>query len=234
MKIKSILVFCLLGLSFLCASFSVDAQSSIKCPVCGKDNKLNMTLSGKGTDTRLDMKPMGFDENPPWQIPVCPECGFVVYTDSLTDSELAIVKNFIKSSDYVKYREREPNCLLAQLFIKLKKEKLDIAFAFLKASWQTEDKPLFYKEDLTACIKYLDEYLKQAGDVSPAALQYLVLKGELLRLSGSFDEAQKTFHQAYILLSNLNNKNGFDRVLDFEFELLQKKDSAPHAFSEIP
>lgn len=192
-----------------------------------------MSLSGKGTDTRLDMKPLGF-ENPPWAIPVCPDCGFVVYTESLSAGELATAKEFIKSSDYAKYHERESNYLLAQIFLKLKKDNLDIMFAFLKASWQTEDKPVFYKENIVLCLKYLDEYLKTLDDSSPAFLQYLVLKGELLRLSSSFDEAQKNFHQAYVLLSRIDNKNGFDRVLDFEFELVQKKDSAPHAFSEIP
>lgn len=233
MKIKSILSFFIFALFFFCVAVSMDAQSSIKCPVCGKENKLNMSLSGKGTDTNLDMKPLGF-ENPPWQIPVCRGCGFVVYTESLTDSELSVVRNFIKSPEYTKCRDRESNYLLALIFIKLKKEKLDISFAYLKASWQTENNELLFKENLNASIKYLSEYLKTAGESSEAVFQYVILKGELLRRLGAFDEAQKQFHQVYILLAGQRNRNGFDKVIDFEFELIQKKDSAPHAFSEIP
>lgn len=199
------------------------------CPVCSGEFEALIDLSGTQFDQRLDLKPVGAISAPSL-IPVCPECKFVIYDDTISEAEIAQCRSIVESEQYRQYVERASYYLLGRLYQQLGKDHLTIAHVFLKASWQEEDDVAKLKEDLELSLEYFGKYLNNAVGQDVPWQTAQVLKGELLRRLGNFSEAES--HLKRLLELEPFNDNVLNKVVRFEIELCSMQDSSSHTVSE--
>ena len=209
------------------------------CPLCGEEFKCEVDRSGTQLDTRLDLKPLGLIAAP-WRVPVCPRCHFVFYDEEIPAEELAKCRSIVQEDAYKKQSGRASYFLLGLLYEGLKKDPLEIGHVFLKASWQEEPDEKKLKEDLERSLKHFEAYLKEppkpkaaSEDEEDEGQPYEVaqiLKGELLRRLGRFDEANS--HLAGLQKLEAFQGTFLADIVRFEIDLCSKKDSQPHKVSE--
>ncbi|WP_415407919.1 hypothetical protein ACLHDG_05140 [Sulfurovum sp. CS9] len=235
-------LFLSLIVMLLCTAGVVNAHTSgmveKTCPLCEKVFKYELDMSGTQFGMRLDLKPLG-PTAAPWRIPVCPRCHFVLYDDEIPTEELAKCKKIIQSDAYKKQSKRASYYLLGLLFEGLKKNPLDIAHIFLKASWQEESDEKKLKDDLEHSIHHFELFLKEQPK-SDAAQQkednaYVtaqLMKGEILRRLSHFEEA-KSYFSGLLLFKPFKEGTFLRDIVRFEISLCDKKDSGPHAVSEV-
>jgi uncharacterized protein (DUF2225 family) len=201
------------------------------CPVCKTEFKTMVDMLGTSFGMRLDLKKLGPIASP-WRIPVCTKCKFVLYDDKIPEKDLAKCKEIVESKDYKKHSARASYFLLGILSQKLGKDDMKIAHLYLNASWQEEENKEHLKQDLGLSLKYFEAYLKDPTAKEPDAyFTALLLKGELLRRLGKFDEAKKH-------LDTLKEKKKFKGtflgdIVTYEIELCNQKDAKPHKVSEV-
>ncbi len=209
------------------------------CPACCHAFTCMMDMSGYQSGMRLDLRPLGPTPSP-WSLAVCPECGFVLYEDDIPAEELAKCREIIAKDGYKRHSARASYFLLGLLYEGLEKESLDIGHVFLKASWQEEQEQSLLKEDLERSLRHFEVYLGKHGlEDGEEVLTAQMLKGELLRRLGRFDEALEHL-EGLRKLPGLRRSlhRGFRRtyqrkIVDYEIQLCGQKDSAPHALSEL-
>lgn len=127
------------------------------CPLCKREFKALVDISGTQIDMRLDLKPIG-PISAPLLVPVCPNCKFVIYDDIIVEDEVLQCKGIIESDEYQQHSERASYYLFGLLFQKLGKNELNVAHLFLKASWQEEEDETYYKEDLELSLNYFEKF----------------------------------------------------------------------------
>lgn len=209
------------------------------CPLCSEAFKCELDASGTQFGMRLDLKPLG-PTAAPWRVPVCPKCHFVIFDDEIPAEELAKCKEIVNDNAYKKITGRASYYLLGLLYEGLKKDPSEIGHIFLKASWQEEFDEKKLEEDLKRSLQHFEVFLKDHKKPKTASQESsdkgdgkyhaaLILKGEILRRLGRFEEAKNH-------LSGLQGLPGFQGtfvgdIVKFEIILCDKKDSKPH---EIP
>lgn len=198
------------------------------CPVCGTTFKTEMA-SGTSFSMRLDLKPLGAIVAP-LPIPVCPECSFVLYKYTLTGEEREKLMGFLKSPQYRQLiaEKHTSYYLLANILTFMGFQSFDIAYAYLKASWQTE------QLDSKRHHSYLESCLASLRDVPKKGKEWLtaqMLIGEMLRQLGKFDEAGQHFHT--IAKEPEFRKQPYRTMVHFEIQLIASKDSSPREIPEI-
>ncbi len=220
-------------LSFLfCVSIAMahaTAEGEMTCPVCGTKFTTIMDISGYNPGERLDLKPL----DPiavPKRIPVCPKCSFVLYEYDLPNEEREKLRGFLKSPQYQQLLAQKHTSyfLLARILTFMDYPSFDVAYAYLKASWQVEQldsKRYFsYLESCLASLRGLPEDGKEWTTAQ-------VLIGEILRLLGKFDEA----HQHFMLLLHKPEfkKEPYRTYISIETELISSKDRSPRKGPDI-
>ncbi|MEN9360513.1 MAG: hypothetical protein RL095_2048 [Verrucomicrobiota bacterium] len=217
------------------ASASTQAETDANCPLCQHTFKTTMDMSGTQNDMRLDLKPLGAIAAP-WRVPVCPKCHFVIFDQKLPQAELDKCKVIVAGEAFKKLDKRASYHLLGRLFEGLEKPAQERAFIFLKASWQEEEEAAHLKENLELSLKYFDLFLKEVeAQPKPEVQQQvdtaLLVKGELLRRLGRFDEAKTHFTN---LLTKKDFKDSFPgKLAAFQIQLCDNKDDKIHRVSEL-
>ncbi len=235
-------LFLSLVVMLLCTTSVVNAHTSgmveKSCPLCEKVFKCELDMSGTQFGMRLDLKPLG-PTAAPWRIPVCPKCHFVLYDDQIRAEELAKCKEIIRSDAYKKQSGRASYYLLGLLFEGLKKNPLDIAHIFLKASWQEESDEKKLKDDLEHSLHHFELFLKEQTRTDAAQQKednaYVtaqLMKGEILRRLSRFEEA-KGYLSGLLLIKPFQEGTLLRDIVRFEISLCDKKDSKPHEVSEV-
>lgn len=220
-------------------------MSDETCPLCKTEFKAELAGSGTQHGMRLDLKPLG-PIAAPWPVPVCPKCHFVLFSSELEKTDLAKLNKYVQSKEYQDWgKTRSSYFLMAKLLSQLGKEDISIAHVYLKASWQEEGSDKHLKEDLELSLKHFDAYLKKGPpqkekeknketdeDEDEASAYYTaqLLKGELLRRLGRFDEAKVYLQE----LQKLKRFTGtfLGDIVWYEITLCEQKDSKPHVMSE--
>jgi hypothetical protein len=175
-------------------------------------------------------------------VPVCPKCHFVLFDDEIPAEELTKCKEIVHDDAYKKHTGRASYYLLGLLYEGLKKEPLLIGQVFLKASWQEESDEKKLEDDLKRSLQHFEVFLKEPQKPKTASQEAdeeddnsyqttQLLKGEILRRLGRFDEAKS-------YLSGLQSLSSFQGtfladIVRFEISLCEKKDSKPHEISEV-
>ncbi|PKK88472.1 MAG: hypothetical protein CVV64_18660 [Candidatus Wallbacteria bacterium HGW-Wallbacteria-1] len=243
------------ALLFLLSHGCVMAHTSRKveraCPLCGITFECELDMSGSRFDMRFDLKPLGAIAAP-WRLPVCPQCHFVVYDGEIPAEELEKCRLIITRKPYTENLHRASHYLVGLLYEALEKTSFECANIFLKASWQEEGDQKLYRDCLDRCLGHLDSYMKANTDtypdsekkpgaekqsdgekkqnVDPTYLSMCVLKGEILRLTGRFEEAASIFNE----IVKTGFKNDFlAHLISFEIDLCRMKNSDHHAISEV-
>lgn len=227
---KNILALAVLLSSALPAAGSTVSFESKTCPVCLAEVSYREQMSATVFDTGLDFRPVGMIISPP-PLPVCGECGFVVFAASAAPRELAAWRAAAALPEYRALAGRGAYYRKAFLYQKLGRDRSDIAEAYLKASWEEEREPEKEKEDLGLALANLEPSLAEAGEGSDdwVVLQYL--RAELLRRLSRFPEAERA-------LASLRGREaaklpGFSDFVKYERKLCGRKDASPRAIGEM-
>jgi tetratricopeptide (TPR) repeat protein len=210
------------------------------CPLCKEKFKCVLDMSGTQFGMRLDLKPIG-PIAAPWRVPVCPKCHLVIYDDDkIPDAELAKCKAIVESDEYKKHTARASYFLMGLLREGLEKDSLGTAHVFLRASWQEEGDKKLHAEDLERSLMHFEAYLKKEPQPKPAAKEgeekdnshetAQLMKGEILRRLGRFDEA--TRHLTEIEKTKEFQKGILANIVKYELRLCGEKDSRPHDVSD--
>ena len=200
------------------------------CPVCAEKYQARVHVISSARGMRLDLKPIGCTAPSP--VPMCPKCGFVHFReDEYPAAELKTLKEFVGSDAYKKLvKDREtPHFCLARTYAHLKRDPHQVAFLYLKATWEAEDD----KESKDRAKRYLAECLtayeaaagtkSKVADAVPTA-RYLC--GELLRRLGKFDEARAHFEG--LKKDKVFDAGAFPKLLEAQLKLVGEKDTLPN------
>ncbi len=209
------------------------------CPLCRETFKCELDFSGTQFGSRLDLKPLG-PTAAPWRVPVCPKCHFVLFDKEIPAEELAKCREIVQGDAYKNQTGRASYYLLGLLYEGLKKDSLGLGHIFLKASWQEESDGTKLEDDLNRSLQHFESFLKEpqqpkaasrkAADEDNSYQTAQLLKGEILRRLGRFNDAKNYF-------SDLQKLKPFQEtfladIVRFEIRLCGKKDSKPHEVSE--
>ena len=213
-------------------------EEEFTCPLCQEVFSARVDLSGSTFDRRLDLKPLGAIVAP-WRLPVCPKCHFVLI-DGIEETDYTRCREVVASDIYLSSVERGSYYLAGLLLEALNTSPLSLAHVFLKTSWQEESNEAWLREDLERSLKHLDEDILGAirgtddpddSDDDPTLLNSLLLKGELLRRLGRFEDATQHF-------GALREWGGlkdtfFGNIVRFQLQRCSERDANTHTFSEV-
>lgn len=197
------------------------------CPLCGTKFKATLAMSGTQFGQRLDLRPVGAIASP-WPVAVCTKCGFVLFKEGdkdYTSKELETLRGLVNADEYKKLPADTPSYeRLARLLEGLKRPPNEIAHAYLKASWQVEGQDERNRALLEKSRKWLETYLEKAPKTDEARVPAEILRGELLRRVGKFDEAKRQFER--LGKSKDFAKEPFPAIIAQELGLIEAKDSS--------
>jgi len=228
---KNMLAFAVLFSSALPAAGSTVSFESKPCPVCLAEVSYRDQMSATVFDTRLDFRPVGMIISPS-PLPVCGECGFVVFAGSATPRELAAWRAAAASPEYRALTGRGAYYRKAFLYEKLGwRDRSAIAGAYLKASWEEDKEPEKEKEDLGLALPNFDASLAEAGEGSDTWVMLQYLRAELLRRLSRFPEAERAL--ASLRGHGAAEKAGLAEYIKYQRKLCGRKDPSPRAIGEM-
>ncbi|MBL9008141.1 MAG: hypothetical protein JNJ46_28035 [Myxococcales bacterium] len=210
-------------------------QKQQVCPLDG--TRWTATLDGSGTSfgQHLDMKPFG-PTPAPWRLAVCPKDHFVMYQETFSQDELAVLRPLIESAAYQALaKDHTEYFLLGRIFEHLKRPAFVIGLIYVKASWQVDHDPARYREYATEALRHYE-----AGLAKPAAiatkpsekddadqrLHAELLAGELERRLGRFEAAQARFGR--LQNSPQLSSELLRAIVAQQLALIAARDAAPH------
>lgn len=218
----------LLFLSFSFASTIGDVD--VVCKIDSVEYTGTVAMSGSSFGQRLDLKPIGAIISP-WPVPVCPQCGFPRITDSLKREKLEKYQNYVFSPEFKDVvNNKESSYYRIALFNIL--DSLDnatIGYRFLQASWQVENDRDKYESYLSKSLQY---YVKAMDNDSLTREEEVSIRftiGEILRLLGRFDEAEKHFST----MQDEIKEFPFRPLIEYELSLIVKKDRKAKPIPEL-
>ena len=219
-------VMTILGLaSALALTFTV---REFTCPIDGHVFSQSVSATGTSYGSRLDNKPLG-QIVAPWVLPQCPKCRFVLAWKSNDTAVVTKLRPFVLSFAYQNMASNGPTYeCLARLRQTLDAPPLEIADAYLQASWQVEASPARCQTFLQAALTNQLAGIKTFAGADSDRVCLERLCGELERRLGRFDEAR-----ARLLKLRMTTTDGeVLAILDRQLRFIDQQDSAPHASTE--
>lgn len=199
------------------------------CPVCGKAFYAELELnSGSDGALRLDLR---HGEEPPARLPDCPQCGFVVYKAGFGRAEAAAAKAVVYGTDYRKALKRGSYYRAGLLFSRLAKPPFSVANQFLKASWQEETDPALVAEDQALALRWYTEAVDKDTERDEEWEKANLLRGELLRRLGRFEECSDHFNS--IKSDRAFQNKLLSQIVTYQLGLCAIRDPDPHFLSEV-
>ena len=206
-------------------------EMKIRCSVCKKESHFRVLTS---TNTffgspDLDTRPPEMQRStmPLW-VQKCPNCGYA--SSSVSDSTSA-TKSLLQSEDYINANGRNFKSALAKTFyqqylICLTDGKSDAAFrAILHAAWASDDCNDTENSNharMLALLRIEKLIERRRGDEN-----LLLMKCDLLRRSGRFEEAIREF-------SGIEMKNEFlGKILAFQLDRARHGDGKCYTVRDV-
>jgi hypothetical protein len=228
-------------------------EVELTCPYDGKKFKFREQGSGTSFDKTLDLMPYGAIRSP-WPIAVCPTNGFVFYKNKFEPAELKRLKPIVLSAEYQALKDETPYYRAAWITQRDGASNSSVGVLLLRATWEAaqselhrlyEARPANAPEvDFKAFMaqgntseryrRYATELLaKLDADIAekPDSVTPKILKGELLRRLGRFEEAEAHFKE---MSDGLEAGSTPARVVAFQRELIAKRDIGIRFMSEVP
>lgn len=195
------------------------------CPIDGTKFKTRMAASGTQFGKRLDLKPTGAIAAP-WPLAVCPSDKFVFYKAKYSAEEIKSLKKLINSNEYKKLSQNNSSYyLLAKIYEHQKRKSIDIAFSYLKASWQVDPSSTKYKLYSSSALKYFNQVIKNNKKTDTQWQTAQLVAGALERRLGLFEKANKRFAN---LKQHKDIYSGYVKsIINLQLELIEKKDNKP-------
>lgn len=200
----------------------------VECPLCADVFSYRFALDEMRTGLRLDFKQFG-SVNAPAPLPECPRCGFVFPDGArgeLDDDEIEKLRGLVKTDRYAIARQETSYFRLAQVLESLGRPPQDIAFAYVAASWQVDEEPVRCQIYLARALAWYDNYLGRSEPVTPARTRAMLLRVEILRRLGRFEEAKEYLDEIahHPAMAPQNEQN----ILQQQRDLVAARDDEPH------
>lgn len=205
-------------------------EQNFTCPICATEWKQRVETSARPNGLRLDLRQLGDVQDPP-TLPQCPKCRFVVFSENLGEPVLEKLKPFIQGQDYQILADKSPTyACLAQIQQTLKAHPRFVAQSFLRASWQVEDKEVLALRYLNAASEQFGKALDGMDPGEKAYPDAALLRGEVLRRLGQWEEATRHF-QALATRAEFKDRKR-QQVIAQQLALIERKDSQPQPVRE--
>jgi hypothetical protein len=198
------------------------------CPMCGEKFKYPTQFSYTTFGCNLDFKPFGAAEIPT-PLPKCPKCNFVFFEETFKKTEIDQLKKLLQKNNIFEIEPDMPNYYyLAKESELLGKDINGIIYYYLSAIWENDNSnnDLFIKLSgiLFNCINEINRENENY-------FIYQLIKIDLLRRSKRFSDANELIEK--LMLNNDDFPNKYIGVLDYQWELLKKKDIGEHEMPAI-
>ena len=191
------------------------------CPLCGTKFEAYTQFSYSTFGQNLDLRRFGAAMIPP-PIPKCPNCNFVFDDDFFTEDEIAKIKAELKINNIFEKKPNMPNYYyLAREAEILQKNLDDIIWWFLSSVWENKDET---KKDKLIYITI--EYINQLEKTNEAYNTYQLVKLDLMRRSGQFEDAMNLIEK--IKMNKDFYKEIIVTIIELQIELIGKKDQKEH------
>jgi hypothetical protein len=214
------------GISSWPAFAHTDLQVEMTCPYDGA--KFTAQLQGSGTSfgTLLDYRPIGAIVTP-WPLAVCPTNGFVFYKTKFEDGELETLRPFVLSNEYQSLKDETPYFRASWLMEHAGLPHIEVTRELLQATWETYKPRDRYIRYAKAVLNRLPNDIEAASGAEKTTLR--ILRGELLRRIGNFDEAAESFRG---LIDELDPGGVEANIVKYEIELSGHGDYKVHPSCE--
>ncbi len=207
-----------------------ETTGAYKCPLCGKISRHRIVMGSDESDVYdLDTRPPETRRSTMFSwVQECPYCSYVA--SKLTDRP-PVDAAFLKTPEYVGCGGIAFLSDLAKQFYRLYLIKTRVGdarnayWSALEAAWASDD--FLDDQSSVACRKLAIEPLEKWIEQQPDNEHLKIMKIDVLRRAGMFDEAiryaeQLTFSDAFL-----------QKIADYEVELAKKQDAACHKTDEV-
>ena len=202
-------------------------STSFICPIGGAAFSLDIPTAVAHTGQNLDFKLTGEKVTSPRPIPVCPDNGFVIYRQDFSDDEITSLSAYVLSDEYRALTDTHtPYFRLAKLLTFQGHAALEVAFAYLRASWEVDTEPERYAVYAQATASKLETYLLDADPKTPDFFTAHWLLAELKRRTGDFESARATLDA--IKHHEQASKPYPSRMIILLYRLIGSENLAPH------
>jgi uncharacterized C2H2 Zn-finger protein len=207
-------------------AYNMDASTIglelFNCPICQKEFEYRVQYSYSTFGQNLDLRPYGAAIIPS-PIPKCPNCGFVFSEEMFTEKEIKILKEAFEINNIFMNEPDMPNYYYLAREMEILRKNLDnIIWFFLSAVWENNDKN---KKDIL--VNTTIEYIDKLEKTNKSYNDYQLVKLDLLRRSGKFDEAK---NQIDIIKKDTNFYKDYTiKIIDLQTELISEKNIDEHA-----
>lgn len=206
-------------------------EIKMRCSVCGKTS---------GQPVLLSSNQMGYqdmDTRPPemyrhtmetWVLK-CPHCGYVA---TRLEDDLIISSDYLKSDQYktcddIKFKSELAETFYKEYLIEIEKfEDMEAFFAVLHCAWACDDAKDWQNSRLARqiAIKTANKIIKSKEE---DATELIVMKADLLRRIGEFDQLIKEYENLTL------NDELLDSIIEFQIEKARQKDSCCYTLKEV-
>ncbi|MDR2941307.1 MAG: hypothetical protein LBV17_01790 [Treponema sp.] len=191
------------------------------CPLCGRRFESYTQFSYTIFGQNLDLRRYGAAIIPS-PIPKCISCNFVFSDDFFSEEEIIVLKEKLKVNNIFEKEPDMPNhYYLAREAEIVNRDLVDIIWWFLSGVWENKDENL-ENMLMNITIKYIDKL----NEKSKSYNNYQLVKLDLLRRSGKFEEALalieiiKTYGEFY--------NDYIIKIIDLQIELIGNKNQDEH------
>jgi hypothetical protein len=218
---KKLICVIFLAIFTMCVFASTVGEVEFTCPLCNTKFSSLVQFSYSIFGQNLDLRRWGAAIIPS-PIPKCPNCNFVFNDGFFSEDEINILKSKFETNNIFEAESDMPNYYyLARECELLNKEINDIIYWFLSAVWENKDenKKIIL---INATISYIDKL----NETDESYNTYQLVKLDLLRRSGQFEEALNLIEK--IKQNNNIYKNFVIKIIDLQVELIEKQDRDEH------
>ena len=234
MKNAALAVVLLLGLATGLRAHT-GGEVAMTCPLDGAKFDAWQDFSGTAFGTRLDFRKLGPIPSP-WALARCPSCGFPLFKKEFTEGEIKTLKAIVGGERFKREASGvSPYFSLGILREELRLPAMDIAWAYLSASWEVEEKSAAdYRKAAERTLRWVDEATHATAPLDspedPEVAAYLGI--ELSRRLGDFAGAERRLATATKLKDT--KLEWMEPALAEERRLIKKRDSSPQPMPSRP
>lgn len=189
------------------------------CPICNIEFSVIDLPEPESGQSAIDGRPIG---RKPIPLPECPLCGGVFSESGFSENEKARLEKIVWSAEYQKNRKASTWLRLALIKEKLGRNSLDLALAWLEASWSMNND----KQALKKSAAYFENYLAIEPDsANNHAIRLKV--ADIYRQLGEFAKAESMIKDI-----DIDPESTLKSVLRLEGEMIKRKNTATVAVPE--
>ena len=201
---------------------STGGEVEFTCPLCNTKFNYWVQFSYSVFGQNLDLRQTGAAIIPA-PIPKCSNCNFIFNNNFFTEDEISCLKIELEQNNIFEKEPNMPNYFYLARECEIIKRDLDnIIWFFLSALWENRD---INKKNFL--INITIDYINKLENTSEEYNTYQLVKLDLLRRSGQFNEAKELIEVIKL------NKDFFTdyivEIIDLQIELIENNNQEEHS-----